>query len=260
MPGGREQDDGERREHRHQQVRLRPVARGRAGVDGQRHGVRPPGDVAREHQGGPELADGAGEGQHDAGEDALPGQGQDHVERGLGPGVAQHGRGVDHLGVHRLDGRLGGTHHDGEGDHGRGDHGRLPGEQDVPPRPAVEASAQKPVAAEQQKQVVARDRGRQNHGEQERGLHQALAPEPRVGQGEGCEQAGCGDEGGGEEGDLQREQQRAPAHRNPCLRKRAAPCLERKYSTNFFAPSGFFPVLSAAAGLTIYGGAHRDRL
>ncbi len=119
---------GQRGEHRHQAERLAALARLHRGVDGERHGRGPARDVARQHQGGAELAERAREGEHEPGQDPVAGQRQRHLERGAQLRAAEGvGRALE-IAVHRLDGRAHRAHQERQRHHGGRDHRRVPGE------------------------------------------------------------------------------------------------------------------------------------
>ena len=81
------------------------------GVDRQRHGLGDAGDVADEGDGGAELAERPGEGEHEAGEDAGERQRQgDRRQHADAAGAERRGGGAEAR-VDRLDRQADGAHH-----------------------------------------------------------------------------------------------------------------------------------------------------
>ena len=153
------------------------LARLHRAVDGQRHRRGLARDIAGQHQGGAELAQRAGEGEHEPAMSPLRASGSvtSSAVRQLRP--AQRISRALEIAVHRLDGGARGADQQRQRHHGGGHHRGVPGESNAPARGGVDRRAQEAAASEQHDQVVARHGGREDERKRDQQVHQPASPE-----------------------------------------------------------------------------------
>ena len=182
---------------------------GRA-VHGQRQSLGAARQVARDHERGPELAHGAGEGEHGPGQDAASGQRQTDAQEDAPFRISEGPGRVFVFAFHTVQGGAGGFEDEREGDHGSGDHRPLPGEDQGDAEGFLQPAARKTVPPEQHDQIITQHRRRQHHGQAQDGIEQFLSGEAVAVENPAQEhpedQGGQGGQGGHAQAELHREE------------------------------------------------------
>ena len=176
MVGQVEEQPGNQGQEDNHKVGPGPFPAARQGVNRQGHGVGLAGDIPGQHQSGPELPQSPGKGQNRPGDNAFSGQGQDNPEERPPLRMPQGIGSIDEIGVHRLQGRPGRLDHQRQRHHVGGQDRGLPGEHDGPAGPLVYKPTQHAIASEQDNQIVAGDRGRQDQRQGQEDIQHFFAP------------------------------------------------------------------------------------
>ena len=166
-------------------------------VDGDRDRLGAAGDIAGDHDGDAEIAEGAGEGEGGGGGDGAAGEGQGHAPEEAPFGGAEGAGGALVTMVDGFEGGAGGLDEQGRGVDAGGDDGGLPGEDEGGAEDGFDEVADGAGAAEQDQQVIAEDGGRQDEGEGDGGVEEFFAAEPAIGEDPGEPDSGGEREQGG---------------------------------------------------------------
>ena len=227
----------------HPEERARHVAAFSREEDGDGHGLGAAGNIARQHEGGAEFAERAGEREHGAGQDSGLGEREQDAVEGAPFAGAEGARGAEQVGADLLKPAQGSAVHQGKCHHGGGDDRAGPGKYDAEAE-VLQGAADDTGAAEDEEQEEASDGGREHQREDEDAIQPSAAATAIGGHGaRGGDAEDEGERGGGGRG-LERNPQRGEieaAHRatvKPWAVKIAAASGEARKVENAPAAAG----------------------
>ena len=173
-------------------------------IDGGGDGRRLAGRVARDHAGRAVFAERAGEGQHCAGQHALPAAGHPNTPENVGVGEPERLAGVGQRLVKGLKGSAHRAVHQREDDDRGGEDGRPPGHDQLDAEGLEHPCADDALGPQYAQQQIAHDRRRQHERQREHHIQHALDEPREFGDIVRGKDAGEEDDDGGDRRDAQR--------------------------------------------------------